>query len=32
VSRWIPAMPMGDPDQPGIDLAAAGLKQPTIEH
>jgi hypothetical protein len=32
VSRWIPAMPMGDPDSPGIDLASAGAKRPTTEH
>src|SRR5262245_48667456 len=31
VSRWIPAMPMGDPDQPGIDVAAAPLKAPATE-
>ena len=32
VSRWIPAMPMGDPDSPGIDLAAAPLTPPAREH
>jgi hypothetical protein len=32
VSRWIPAMPMGDPDSPGIDVAAVPLKPPTAEH
>src|SRR5262249_54971388 len=31
-SRGTPAMPAGDPDQPGIDLASAGLKRPTTEH
>jgi hypothetical protein len=32
VSRWIPAMPMGDPDSPGIDLAVARLTPPASEH